>query len=1341
MRSKKSSSIPCLCASLLLLSGCLGADETVPGPAAIEVSEGEDSGTAANGCQSASDCDDGNPCTVGTCTLATGACESVPTAAECDDGSVCTKGDHCDAGQCVGGLSACSDGNPCTDDGCDPSGVGCSHWANAKACSDADACTKDDVCVDKGCSGQPIACDDGNPCTNDGCDPLKGCTNTLNALPCDDGDACTGGDVCAGGACAGQTKDPAISCSDGNPCTDDLCAPDKGCSNPQKAGTCSDGNPCTEGDKCIAGECVGGDNGCGCTTHVECEAQDDGDLCNGLLLCDMATGKCQPDPTSKVSCADPEDGCGVATCDPKTGSCQVTAVVDGKACDDDNLCTVGDACEAGTCAAGKAADCDDGNVCTADSCKAKVGCLHPGTGAPCDADNNPCTVGDACSAKSCTPGPLKTCSDGNPCTQDACDTKTGKCVNAAAPNEGDPCDADLSGCTVGDTCKAGVCSKGVALPCDDKNACTSDTCHPLEGCKHSVNAKPCEDGNGCTLVDACADGKCKPGNLKSCIDGDKCTLDKCDPQTGECVFEAIGGCSSKCVKVGDCDDANPCTADLCEDGLCVGKPNAAACDDGDICSTVDACQGGNCIGKATKNCSDGNDCTVDSCEPKGGCAHVQASGGCDADANGCTLDICAGGKCGQGANKSCDDNSPCTTDSCDAKTGDCVHDGQGHDGAACDADGSVCSKADACAGGKCVKGALLDCDDGNPCTADACDPVKGCQQAKQSGACDDGDLCTGSGVCLDGACGPGPAKSCTDGDVCTIDTCDAKDGQCKHASVAGCGGFCVVNADCSDGDPCTIDACEQKKCSHVVHDKACADGDKCLATGDCVAGKCVGGSKVDCGDGNGCTDDVCHSATGNCVFTSNASPCDDGNKCTVGDLCKLAKCSSGKATECDDSNGCTDDSCNPKTGGCQHDNNSKPCDDGDACTFGEFCQGGKCQPGPAGELAASFGSGSDGFQDGASKEAKFNYPRGMSWGADGYLYIADLINSRIRRMTAEGQVSTWAGSGAQGMDDGAGKSATFHYPGAVVWAPDGFLYVADTYNHAIRRIDSQGNVTTYTGNGQPGMVNGLAFKARFNLPVGLAADTAAVYVAEHGNHAIRMVTLDGVVMTLAGTGKAGFQDGEGAQAMFSGPSGIAVGKNGSIWVSDTKNHRIRRISSTGFVATMAGSSFGFAEGLGPAVKFYHPTGVAFAADGDLLIVDRQNHRLRRMTPSGQVNTALGDGATDALNEPWDVLVDGSGKAWISSQKHQQVRRFDLPVVLCTDGNLCTSDACDKATGKCVFSGLPDGTKCTGGCLENQVCKGGGCQYGNPKNCNDYDSCTNDYCSLGYCKHVSLPGCK
>jgi len=200
------------------------------GDGVLDDGEACDDGNTAPGDCCAPDCslspagapcaDDGIPCTVGTCDGA-GACEHLP-----DDG-------------------ACADSNPCTDDVCDPV-TGCQHTPNGLPCDDGDACTTGDTCTGGGCAGgAPLACGDGNPCTDDLCDPLTGCEHPPNQLPCDDENACTTGDTCAGGGCVGGAP---LVCGDSNLCTDDLCHTLTGCEYPPNQLPCDDGDACTTGD-------------------------------------------------------------------------------------------------------------------------------------------------------------------------------------------------------------------------------------------------------------------------------------------------------------------------------------------------------------------------------------------------------------------------------------------------------------------------------------------------------------------------------------------------------------------------------------------------------------------------------------------------------------------------------------------------------------------------------------------------------------------------------------------------------------------------------------------------------------------------------------------------------------------------------------------------------------------------------------------------------------------------------------------------------------------------------------------------------------------------------------
>ena len=214
-------------------------------------------------------------------------------------------------------------------------------------------------------------------------------------------------------------------------------------------------------------------------------------------------------------------------------------------------------------------------------------------------------------------------------------------------------------------------------------------------------------------------------------------------------------------------------------------------------------------------------------------------------------------------------------------------------------------------------------------------------------------------------------------------------------------------------------------------------------------------------------------------------------------------------------------------------------------------------------------------------------------------------------------VSTLAGS-TVGFADGSGTTAQFNGPSGVAVAPDGTVYVADTNNHRIRATDpTTGEVTTLAGNGFAGFVDGPGGTAQFSVPFGVAvAPNGTVYVADTNNHRIRAIDpTTGTVTTLAGNGTAGFVDGPGATAQFTGPSGVTVNSDGTVYVADRGNQRIRAIeSTTGQVTTFAGNgTAGFVDGPGATAQFNGPSGVTVDPDGVVYVADFDNHRIRKIT--------------------------------------------------------------------------------------------------------------------------------
>ena len=531
------------------------------------------------------DCDDGNPCTDDACNE-TGGCIFTHNMADCDDGDPCTLGDECEEGVCEGVVVPCDcqsdddcaaleDGDlcngtlycdtaqlpyqctvlpgtevdcpapegpdaPCQAVVCDPATGQCGlDQANDGApCEDGDLCSLGDQCEDGLCtSGVPVNCNDGDPCTDDNCEPDQGCAHSFNQAPCTDGDVCTTGDKCLGGLCLSKGT---LDCDDLNECTDDLCDALEGCLHAANEAACSDGNACTSGDQCQGGKCLfsgaldcDDDNVCttdscdpllGCVHALNDAPCNDGNLCTLGDFCHL--GACNG--AAQLNCND-SNPCTDDECN-KTVGC--THMPNQEPCDDGNECTSNDACSQGTCKAGSAVICDDDNVCTTDYCDPLLGCVTTHNQAPCN-DGDACTVGDACALGACEgPDPLD-CDDGNLCTDDSCDPLAG-CFNV---NNSLPCD-DGNACTEDEVCAGGKCGGGFAIVCDDNNICTDDTCDLLDGCTYASNTAPCDDDDECTVGDECLNNACQSGSNLECNDGNDCTEDSCDPAQG-CLYAPI----------------------------------------------------------------------------------------------------------------------------------------------------------------------------------------------------------------------------------------------------------------------------------------------------------------------------------------------------------------------------------------------------------------------------------------------------------------------------------------------------------------------------------------------------------------------------------------------------------------------------------------------------------------------------------------------------------------------------------------------------------------------------------------------------------------------------------
>lgn len=340
-----------------------------------------------------------------------------------------------------------------------------------------------------------------------------------------------------------------------------------------------------------------------------------------------------------------------------------------------------------------------------------------------------------------------------------------------------------------------------------------------------------------------------------------------------------------------------------------------------------------------------------------------------------------------------------------------------------------------------------------------------------------------------------------------------------------------------------------------------------------------------------------------------------------------------------------------------------------------------------------------GSANGTSTTARFSFPVGVTIGSGGTLYVADYGNSMIRKVTSAGSVSTLAGTaGSSGSANGSSTTARFYYPFDV--AADlnsGLVYVADSGNQLIRKITSAGVVTTLAGQvASPGSVNGTGSAARFNIPSGAAVDTNGnVYVSDYGNEVVRKISPAGVVTNLAGmAGVAGTNNGTGTAARFNGPAGVAVDGSGNVYVAEYKNHTIRKITPAGVVTPLAGrpGTFGTNNGTGTAARFTNPIGVAVDTNGTVYVGDSGNNAIRKITPLGAVTTLAGlvgtSGTNDGVgvaarfNQPDDVAVDGSNYVYVADAGNNCIRK------VAPDGTVTT------LAGLCGTSGSDDGTNST-----------------------------------------------
>ena len=290
-------------------------------------------------------------------------------------------------------------------------------------------------------------------------------------------------------------------------------------------------------------------------------------------------------------------------------------------------------------------------------------------------------------------------------------------------------------------------------------------------------------------------------------------------------------------------------------------------------------------------------------------------------------------------------------------------------------------------------------------------------------------------------------------------------------------------------------------------------------------------------------------------------------------------------------------------------------------------------------------------------------------------------------------VSTLAGS-SQGLDNQPGTAAKFSNPSGTAVDSSGTVYVADSANHVIRKITSAGVVTTFAGDGLSGSKDGTGSGAQFNTPSAIVINSSGtLFVSDSGNHCIRKITSAGVVSTFAG-GSSGFADGIGSNAQFNSPQGIVVDSLGNVFVADSGNHRIRSITAAGQVSTLAGqSTSGTIDDSGTSARFNTPTGIAIDSLRNLYVTDKNSHRIRKVTAQGGVSTLAGStsgftndtGTSAQFNSPVGIAVDSTGTLYVADTGNHRIRAVSSTGVVTTLVGLSNSGTSNGSPSQAQFN--------------------------------------------------------
>ena len=832
----------------------------------------------------------------------------------------------------------------------------------------------------------------------------------------------------------------------------------------------------------------------------------------------------------------------------------------------------------------------------------------------------------------------------------------------------DVADADDATDSVGGDTGPG-CPGAVGCACTDAASCNNGACM-MDQAGEQRCAPACSTDGDC-VTGVCAEIDGKDGKIKVCADQHAAL---CAPCKADSECQVPGAATAACVRVGGagafCSVGCAADSDCPNQSTCAEVQNAA----GDTVKQCTPKQAGACTcsgwakaHQAATTCwAEGlPGCTAEiSCGETGlsACAPAAAAtetcDGVDQDCDGST---------DQG-DALCDDDNACTADAC-AK-GACSHLPQSGD---C-SDGDACTEADSCDAGSCKAGLAANCADGNPCTDDSCDSAKGCVQLPNKVTCDDVD-------------------ACTSGDVCALGLC------------AG------VTVSCDDSDPCTDDACDSVKgCSHTQNTAPCDDGDKCTDKDTCGKGVC-GGIATNCDDKNICTLDACDSATG-CSHVNNLAPCDDGDACTTGESCKAGKCQSGAAA-CDDGKPCTVDSCDKATGACTNAPapGTTACDDGDPCTTGDACKAGACvgtakdcpggtcnigvcQGGTCAQLPKLCDDGDPCTTDSCDPQAGCKAaPATCSSNTTFKLPYSEVFNcnsasSKLWVFDGDQTSPAWAVDATPALPKPSKGSCSLNFN-------DGTDYKCKGSDMSVYGIATSPPIDLTT-----------ALKPKLKVAIGGDWEDGGFW--------------DTLIIQASGDGGKTWTSTDFIDSPTTNPwKEITVDL--SLQIGTTA---LIRFNFKTYDCTLNGTAGPFIDWL----TVYDAGGCTTdeeCYDGDSCTVDTCDKTAAVCKNAPQLGASCDDGNYCTAKDTCDATGTCKGTA-----------------ASCDDGNGCTTDTCDSKTGKCqyaLFTGdCDDGKKCT----INDSCDVGVCVSGPAQPCDDGDACTTDACdnATGQCKFAAVANC-